>query len=172
MTPTDCVRLVKFINARCPAMRLDEATPDAWYLDLADLDINDALAAARAISARQAFVNLHELLTETASIQRTRQGRERVEQLEAQIAAENPPLPLHARPVAALEVGQTPPSVRMRTEVNLRRKPAAAIDTEAVAAEQAAREQARREVAEHPNRTRATDAALATPDHATEAVDA
>lgn len=94
MTPTQAVDVVRLISERCPASRLAEATADAWYYDLVDIDYTDAHDAVLAISRRQAFVNLHELIAESSTIARARLGAIRAAQLEAEKRAEleaNPP---------------------------------------------------------------------------------
>lgn len=117
MTPRDCVDVVEFLAARCPAMRMHENTPDSWYVDLAEHSRDDALEAVRRLSRRQPFVSLAELLGELDGITRQRAGRERLNRLEQRILEENPPGELRDAAVAALHVGQDAPRVSLRAEV-------------------------------------------------------
>lgn len=148
MTPTECVDVVEFLAARCPAMRMHEQTPDAWYIDLAPHTRDDAIEAARRRSRTQTFVSLAELLDELDTIERTRTGRQRLHQLEQQITAENPPAELRAVPVAALTVGQavTGAGVLMRREVAARRRAETDADVAARTRDAERREQARLEL--------------------------
>lgn len=140
MTPTECVRLVRFIAARCPAMRMQDETPEAWYVDLVQYDLTDALEAARRASLDQTFISVGDLVRECEAIVRRRAGQQRQAQLEAEIAAENPTAELHSRPVAALTVGESVPvDDPVRTERRNLLRQAAHARREQVKAEAAAR---------------------------------
>jgi hypothetical protein len=91
MNQIECVKVVKFLSLRCPSMRVEDGTADAWYLSLCDWEFDDAMTAAQALTERQPYVALSELLTETRSHWGRRIGRQRVAAIEAQIAAENGP---------------------------------------------------------------------------------
>lgn len=88
MTPVECVQIVNLIANRCPASRLGDYTADSWYPDLASVDYADAFDAVMAVSRRQAFVGLHELLTECHDIARHRLGAERAAVIAIERAAE------------------------------------------------------------------------------------
>lgn len=151
-------------------MKLDDETPDAWFVDLRHFDVADTTEAAWAISRRQGYVALHELISETEAICRRREGRERRERLEAQIAAENPAGELRDRPVAALTAGEPIPADdpvraerrRMLAKAAHTKQGRVAIETQQTAAEQERREQARREVAAMREQRRAPDFESAT----------
>lgn len=83
MTPTECVKIVALIDARCPASKIADATADAWYIDLREVEFEDGWNAALAISRRQAFVGLHDLLAESATLRQSRVGGERIAELAA-----------------------------------------------------------------------------------------
>lgn len=108
MTPVECVRLVKFVAARCPAMRMQDDTPEAWYVDLVEFDLTDALEAARRTTLAKTFIGIGDLVDECRAIVRKREGERRLAQIEAEVLAENPPTAAvtdKARPLAALLVG-------------------------------------------------------------------
>lgn len=145
MTPTDCVDVVEFLAARCPAMRMHEQTPDAWYVDLAGYDRATALEAVRNCSRDADFVSLASLIAECDQITDRKRGRQRRAELEAQIERENAG-ELHQRPVAALTVGQSVgPATLMRQQVAAKRHEIET-DIQAIAEQQQRREQARAEV--------------------------
>ena len=106
MNPLECVQLCKFIAARCPAMRMQDETPEAWYVDLVEFDLADAMQAAQTTTLAKAFIGVGDLVTECQNIQRRRIGRQKLAEREAKIAAENPPaLETRERPLAALLAG-------------------------------------------------------------------
>jgi hypothetical protein len=45
MIPTECVDLVELIQHLCPAQAINAGTPDAWFPLLADVPLDDAVAA-------------------------------------------------------------------------------------------------------------------------------
>lgn len=133
MTPTECVKLVKFIDARCPAMAMRDETPEAWYIDLVGYDLTDALEAARRATLGRAFIGIGDLVRECEAIIQHRLGVEARARLDAQIAAENggavpevvtkgPPLaiegPLQAR-IGEYQAGRREAVVRQRTRAEL-----------------------------------------------------
>ena len=89
MTPTECVKLCKFIAARCPAVRMQDETPEAWYVDLVEFDLADAMQAVRTTTLAKAFIGVGDLVTECQNIQRRRIGRQKIGDRERRIAAEN-----------------------------------------------------------------------------------
>lgn len=89
MTPVECVDLVEFIADRCPAMKMRDGTPEAWYLDLVNYDLADALEAARRATLDKTFIGIGDLVRECETIVRHRLGEQRQAQRAAQIAAEN-----------------------------------------------------------------------------------
>lgn len=109
MTPTEAVKLCRFIAARCPAMRMQDETPDAWYVDLVEFDLADAIEAARRATLDKTFIGVGDLVRECRVIVNRREGARRLAEREAEIAAENRG-DLHSRPVAALEVGKPVPA--------------------------------------------------------------
>lgn len=108
MTPTECVRLVAFVAARSPAMRMQHDTAEAWYLDLIGYDLTDALEAARRATLGKAFIGIGDLVSECQAIVDHRAGQQRRAALDAEVQAENPPTATvtdKARPLAALMAG-------------------------------------------------------------------
>lgn len=127
MTPTECVDLVEFIAGRCPAMRMQDNTPDTWYVDLVGYDLADALEAARTVTLRQTFIGIGDLVTECQSIVNRREGQRRIAEREAEIEAENPgELSNRERPLAALLAGTPIKSVPRRSWTERRAITAAA----------------------------------------------
>lgn len=86
---------------------MQDETPDAWYVDLVEFDLADALEAARTTTLAKTFIGIGDLVAECQQIARRRAGRERLAELERQREAENPPaeLPARDRPLAALMAG-------------------------------------------------------------------
>jgi hypothetical protein len=66
MTPTETVRLTKYVHALCPQQAIDEFTADAWHDLLAPLTMGEARAAVVAVTRRQPFCAPSEILAEVA----------------------------------------------------------------------------------------------------------
>lgn len=108
MTPTECVHLCKFVAARCPAMKVQDETPEAWYVDIVEFDLADALEAVRRATLRKAFIGIGDIVEEARAIVRKRDGERRVAELDAQVAAENGgEITERERPLLALMAGST-----------------------------------------------------------------
>lgn len=108
MTPTECVDLVEFIAGRCPAMRMQDNTPDTWYVDLREFDLAVGLEAARRVTLDKTFIGIGDLVTGCQAVVREIEGRRRQAELEAQIAAENPG-ELHQRDIREITTGKRVP---------------------------------------------------------------
>lgn len=61
MNTTQSLALTRFVKAACPQQKFDEYTPDAWHELLADLDFDDARAAATELAKAQPFVSPAEI---------------------------------------------------------------------------------------------------------------
>lgn len=72
MNPTEAVGLCRFVKAACPQQAIDEATPDAWGLLLADVRFEDAKAAVVNLARRQPFVAPAEIVAEVKRIRAER----------------------------------------------------------------------------------------------------
>lgn len=72
MKPTDAAKLCKFAKAACPAQAIDQDTPAAWYVLLADLRFEDAMEALVNVARKQPFVAPAEI---RAEVRRLRGGR-------------------------------------------------------------------------------------------------
>lgn len=72
MTPTEAVKLTRYVRACCPQQHIDEYTPDAWHDLLSDLDLNDCHAAVVAITRRQPFVAPAEIRDEVRRVREQR----------------------------------------------------------------------------------------------------
>jgi hypothetical protein len=70
-------------------MRMQDETPEAWYVDLIEFDLADAMEAARTTTLTKTFIGVGDLVTECQNIARRRIGRQRQEEREREIAAEN-----------------------------------------------------------------------------------
>lgn len=106
MTPVECVHLVKFIGDRCPAMRMAEGTPEAWYVDLVEFDLPDALEAARRVTLDKTFIGIGDLVSECQAIVRKREGIAARARIDAEIAeAERGEVSDRSHPLRALIAG-------------------------------------------------------------------
>lgn len=56
MNHTEATLLCRYVQACCPAQKIDPLTFDAWWDLLGDLDYNEAKTAATAVARRQPFV--------------------------------------------------------------------------------------------------------------------
>lgn len=87
-------------------MRMQDETPEAWYVDLVSYDLNDAMEAARVATLDKAFIAIGDLTAECDRIVRRREGAARQAALQAQIEAENAgELTGRERPLRALMAG-------------------------------------------------------------------
>ncbi len=76
MNRTEALAILSFVHAACPAMRMDEQTPEAWALLLADLDYQDAQQAVVNLGKRQAFIAPADINQETRRLRTDRLSRE------------------------------------------------------------------------------------------------
>jgi hypothetical protein len=72
VTPDETLRIVRFVRAACPQQKLDEYTPDAWHILLADIAYTDALTATQTLAKRQPFVSPAEIIGEVKRIRADR----------------------------------------------------------------------------------------------------
>lgn len=72
MTPTETVNLLRMVAAACPAMRIEEHTPEAWHLILGDQQFTDAVQAVRKVARAQTWIAPADLI---AAIRRIRAER-------------------------------------------------------------------------------------------------
>lgn len=73
MTPVEAVKFVQFVSALWPQQRLEDTTPDAWYVaGLKDVDTKDAGEAATRLASHKVFISLAELLTEVKKLRAER----------------------------------------------------------------------------------------------------
>jgi hypothetical protein len=69
---TETTALLALVSQIMPAQRIDEFTPDAWTLVLADVTFADAQAAVVAVAKRAPFVAPAEIIAEVKKIRRDR----------------------------------------------------------------------------------------------------
>jgi hypothetical protein len=72
VTPEESLTVTELVYAACPQQKMEEYTPDAWHLLLADLDFRDATEAAVSICKRSPFCSPAEI---RAEIKRVREAR-------------------------------------------------------------------------------------------------
>ena len=72
MSPEEAVMLCRYVRACCPQQAIDEYTPIAWADHLEHVTYDDAKIAAKAITARQPFVQIAELKAEVKRIRAKR----------------------------------------------------------------------------------------------------
>jgi len=72
MNPTETVNLLRMVAAACPAMRIEEHTPEAWHLILGDQPFTDAVQAVRKVAREQTWIAPADLI---AAIRRIRAER-------------------------------------------------------------------------------------------------
>jgi hypothetical protein len=56
MNASEALRVLAFVQAACPSMKMDEHTPDAWVLLLASTDFADAQEAVVKLGREQAYI--------------------------------------------------------------------------------------------------------------------
>lgn len=57
MTPKQAIALLRLVHAVCPAQAIDKYTPDVWGELLADIALEDAQTAVRALGTRQPWIS-------------------------------------------------------------------------------------------------------------------
>lgn len=72
MTPMEATALCRFTKALCPAQAIDEMTPDAWHLALADLRFEDAKVAVVEAAKLSPFVAPAEIREQVRRMRRER----------------------------------------------------------------------------------------------------
>ncbi|HEY9439664.1 MAG TPA: hypothetical protein VIS29_13660 [Streptomyces sp.] len=73
MTPTEAVMFVRQVGMLWPQQRLEDGTPDAWYMaGLKDIPLADGAEAITGLAKVKTFISLAEILTE---VKRLRAGR-------------------------------------------------------------------------------------------------
>jgi len=72
VSPEEAVMLCRYVRACCPQQAIDEYTPIAWADHLEHVTYDDAKIAAKAITARQPFVQIAELKAEVKRIRAKR----------------------------------------------------------------------------------------------------
>ena len=72
MTPTETVKLLRMVAAACPAMRIEEHTPEAWHMILGDQQFTDCVQALRLVAREQTWIAPADLI---AAIRRIRAER-------------------------------------------------------------------------------------------------
>lgn len=72
MNSTETLQLVRYIAALFPATKVDEFTADAWHDVLHKYDLEDARAAAVAVSQRQTFCSLADIVVELKRVRAKR----------------------------------------------------------------------------------------------------
>lgn len=74
MNATESVLLCRFVKAMFPAQQLDELTPDAWALALADLPYDITKVAVVEIAKRHRFAAASEIRTAVARMRQIAQA--------------------------------------------------------------------------------------------------
>ena len=92
MNAQEAAALCRFAKSCAPQQRFDEYTPDAWYLQLDDIDFADAKQAVVSVTREQPFVSAAEIR------QHVRARRESIDL--RQIPATDPPSALADHPQA------------------------------------------------------------------------
>ncbi|MBS2548819.1 hypothetical protein KGQ19_18290 [Catenulispora sp. NL8] len=72
MTPSETVKLLRMVAAACPAMRIEEHTPEAWHMILGDQTFADCVQALRLVAREQTWIAPADLI---AAIRRIRAER-------------------------------------------------------------------------------------------------
>lgn len=72
MTPDQAVALCRFTAACCPSQKIDEYTPDAWGLLLADIRFEDAKEAVVKVASKQPWVSPSEIRAEVKKLRAKR----------------------------------------------------------------------------------------------------
>jgi hypothetical protein len=72
MTPTETVKLTRYVAALCPAQKIDEFTADTWHDVVADLRLEDARSACVRLAKRQPFIAPSEICDEVRDIRHAR----------------------------------------------------------------------------------------------------
>ena len=76
MTPTEAVMFVRQVGALWPQQRLEDETPDAWYVaGLKDISHADACEAITRLAKIKTFISLAEILAEVKRIREERVAR-------------------------------------------------------------------------------------------------
>lgn len=149
MTKTEVAKLLTLIVA-FDRRTIGEADVEAWHLIVADLEADDCAAAVKHhYSTSRDWLMPSDVRTFAVNAARGREGQRRQAELDAQLAAENPPGELKSRPVAALTTGHLVPvdnEVRVDRRAQLRaaahtKRQQTEADVAAVAAADAHREQ-------------------------------
>lgn len=68
MTPTECVQLVAYVKQLVPAQRVEEYTPDAWHGVLADIPLDEAVAAAQRVVRAASWIDPNSIVREWRAI--------------------------------------------------------------------------------------------------------
>lgn len=72
MNATEAAILCRYVKAACPQQAIDEYTPAAWGDLLADIRLEDAKVAVRAVVSRQPFIAPAEIRDEVKRIRAKR----------------------------------------------------------------------------------------------------
>ena len=72
MTPTEAAKLCAFAAQCFPQQKINEFTPDAWGLILADIRYADAQEVLVRLARKQPFVSPSEIIAEVRKIRRKR----------------------------------------------------------------------------------------------------
>ena len=87
MTPDETLTLLTIVASACPAMRMEETTPDVWHAILGHLDYADAEQAVIHLGRSQRWIAPSEVIAEVRTIREARLARAGNE------LANNPPPP-------------------------------------------------------------------------------
>ena len=72
MSPEEAIVLCRFTAACCPSQRIDEYTPNAWALILADIRFEDAKTAVVEIKKRSTWVDPSDIIAEVRKVRAKR----------------------------------------------------------------------------------------------------
>lgn len=86
MTPSETVKLTRYVAACCPQQQIDDYTPDAWFDLLGDLPLADCREAVRVVCKRQPFIAPAEIRAEIRRVRNDRLAREIVPAPPAELA--------------------------------------------------------------------------------------